>query len=260
VWLATAAGAFEGALGVWVARRREIAAIAASEAGARLGILDDGFQHRALRRDGEVVCLSGRAPFGNGRLLPAGPLREPPEALRRANRVVVGGIDPAATGEPQTTALLLDQVRPFLRPEATIHTWHGVPALRMLRGDPPSAAEGVLLLAGIAHPERLLDSLRTLGLPVAAHRWFPDHHRFRPGEVEAWLTEVTRSGRGQAGTRILVVTEKDWVRLESVLAGGAAVEAVPRLGLLEQRWVWNEAGAGEDWAAWLRAVADRVTR
>lgn len=228
VWLAARVSRL-GGRGVWIAPHRADAAVEAARAGSDLALLDDAFQHRRLHRDGEVVTLHGPAPLANRRLLPRGPLREPPGALRRADVIVLADADPAAAEAGA------DEVRPFLRPGVPVLSWRGEPSLEAARGAPPSAGEGLHLLAGIAHPERLLASLASLGAPLRDARLFPDHHRFRRADL-----------RGLE-SRILVTTEKDWSRLEPILPEGA------RVMLLRQRIRWNEPGAEAGWIEWLRA-------
>lgn len=237
VWLARRLAQY-GGLGVWVAPRRIHAARAALEAGADVAILDDGLQHRLLHRDGEVVTLSGRAPFGNRRLLPVGPLREPPvPALRRADVVVLGGV---SAEEADGAAA---QVRAYLRPGAPILSWHGVPSLVAQRGAPPAAGEPVVLVAGIAHPERLPAALAELGHLVGEERLFRDHHRYEESDLQ-----------GHAPEAALVTTEKDWPRLRRVLDPRA------RVTLLVQSIRWNEAGAEAGWREWLAGVVRLAAR
>jgi tetraacyldisaccharide 4'-kinase len=241
VWLASRVGS-SGGIGVWVAPHRILAARAAAASGARLVLLDDGLQHRRLRRDGEVVTLLAAAPFGNGRLLPRGPLREPAaQALRRADVVVLAGAD----AETETTGAAL--IRPLLRPATPIFSWRAVPALVPVVGDGPAAGEPVALLAGIAHPERLPESLGQLGLSAIETRFFHDHHRFGSRDLEG----LVGVGAGKI-PGVLVTTEKDWPRLRGVLPAGS------RVALLVQSLRWNEPGAEAWWVDWLRGVSERV--
>ena len=239
VWLASRAG-FAGGAGVWVAPRRILAARAAAAAGARLVLLDDGLQHRQLRRDGEVVTLLGDAPLGNGHLLPRGPLREPAKtALARADVAILAGILPDAV------AANAARIRPLLRPGVPIFSWHGEPALVTVAGEVLGPSEPVALLAAIAHPERLKITMERLGLLPATSRLFRDHHRFRESDVAGL------PGVGEAGARgVLVTTEKDWPRLRAVLPPHS------RVALVVQSLRWNEPVAESWWIDWLRAVTE----
>lgn len=146
-------------LPVFVDADRVAAARRAVQAGCDLVLSDDGLQHRRLHRDMEIEVLDGERRYGNHRLLPAGPLREPPRPT--GWRVVNGGT--AGPGE-----------------------WpmHLVPgAARPLAGGSSRpldsfAGQAVRAIAGIGHPQRFFAVLRAAGLEVAAHP-FPDHHRYR---------------------------------------------------------------------------------
>ncbi len=238
VWLASKAAGL--GTHVYVARERIKAARLAAKEGAWIAILDDGFQHRCLHRDGDVVTMLGHSPLGNGRLLPAGPLREPPEvALRRADRVVLAGVEPAEVDAA------VSRIRPFLRTGTEVLTWHDGAQLRPVSpasADPPKPGEAVHLLAGIAHPERLVASLRKLGNPVESFWVFPDHHRYRAAD----LRELVSTAR--ADSSWIVTTEKDWTRLQPVLPPGT------RVAVLAQRLIWNEPEAVASWTAWFARI------
>lgn len=130
--------------------------------GVDVIIADDGLQHYALARDIEICVIDGARRFGNRRLLPAGPLREPESRLRGVDFIVCNGGD-AANGEVQMRLALADA--------ATI--------AEPVRSSPLAAFAGkrVHAVAGIGHPSRFFDALRALGIDVVAHP-FPDHHRF----------------------------------------------------------------------------------
>jgi tetraacyldisaccharide 4'-kinase len=157
------------ATGVPVAtgRRRAAAAALLAGQGCDLVLCDDGLQHWALARDLEVLVVDGTRRFGNGRLLPAGPLREPVERASRVDHVVVnGGI--AREGEVAMRivgqrALALDGSARAL-------------ALESLRG------QSVHAVAGIGNPERFFALLESFGIRVARHAW-PDHHDFDGREL-----------------------------------------------------------------------------
>lgn len=152
-------------LRVRVARDRAAAAAALVAAGCDLVIADDGLQHRPLHRDLEIEVLDGERRHGNGRLLPAGPLREP--AGRPVDfRVINGG--PAGAGE-WAMHLVPGDARPLAG---------GAP--RPLGAFAPGPVHAV---AGIGNPARFFATLGAAGLQVHAHA-FPDHHAFRRAELE----------------------------------------------------------------------------
>ncbi|MBF5046315.1 tetraacyldisaccharide 4'-kinase [Aggregicoccus sp. 17bor-14] len=178
--------------------RRALARQARDEHGLDTLLLDDGFQHRKLARDEDLVVLDASAGLGNGHLLPRGPLREPPSALHRATLFWVReGAGPAAP----LPALPGPVVRVRYAPSAWIE-----PSGAAL---PPAALQGapVLALAGLARPAGFLATLRSLGTDLRGTALFPDHHRFSAAE----LREVSAKAE-QLGARV-VTTEKDAVRL-----------------------------------------------
>jgi tetraacyldisaccharide 4'-kinase len=149
---------------VAVARRRaEAGRLLADTADVDLLITDDGLQHYALARDVEIVMIDGRRGLGNGRLLPAGPLREPAErAAASSFRVVTGGDLPGL--DAWRMSLQLD--------DAEALAGNDTRPLAMLAGS------SVHAVAGIADPSRFFDALRSRGLHVMSHG-FADHHAFR---------------------------------------------------------------------------------
>ncbi len=179
----------------WVARDRLRAGRAAAAAGATIVVMDDGFQNPDLSHDLSIIAVNSAVGFGNGRVVPAGPLRESVgDALSRADLIVAIG--------PETEHESLMKMWPQLR---------GVPAVR---GDVEVLPTGmdwdgqrVLAFAGIAHPRRFYETLRSLGADVVATRSFPDHHRYGPALLRRLEGEADRIDAQ------LVTTEKDAVRL-----------------------------------------------
>jgi tetraacyldisaccharide 4'-kinase len=140
--------------------------------GVSMIVCDDGLQHYALERDLEIAVVDGQRGLGNGRLLPAGPLREPPSRLREADCVVVAGADDSPAlqsawgGRHGAFAMQLQplEVRPV----------GDAPAARPLDSFRGTQVHAV---AGIGHPAKFFASLRAAGLDVIEHA-FPDHHRY----------------------------------------------------------------------------------
>lgn len=134
-------------------------------------ISDDGLQHYALARDMEVVVLDGSRGVGNGRLLPAGPLREPVERLGEVDFVVVNGTA-RLPGLPATYNMTL-------LPRRLV----SVRGNRQRDAQPATAQERVHAVAGIGNPQRFFASLSTLGFAIMEHE-FPDHHDFRARDLD----------------------------------------------------------------------------
>ena len=169
---------------VAVGRNRPAAAQLLVEAGCDVIVSDDGLQHYALGRDCEIVVVDGVRRFGNGRLLPAGPLRERPGRLTAADVVVVNG-----GRAPLEGALRM-------RLEATSAVALGGGATKPLED---FAGIEVHAVAGIGRPERFFDMLRARGIRVIGHA-LPDHARLAPKDIDF------------PDSRPVLMTEKDAVK------------------------------------------------
>lgn len=188
---------------------------AVSAFGAQILVLDDGFHHHRLARDLDLLCFDGNAGLGNRRVVPRGPLREFPSALRLADALVV--IDgPLHEADQQ----LLDRLAPEARRVGARR--HPV-GLRQLTGagcGPPQSLAGleVGLLSGIAGPDSFRRTVESLGARVIRERCFGDHHRYRERDLlgleedaPVWLTtekdavKILPSWVGRADVRVLSI-------------------------------------------------------
>jgi tetraacyldisaccharide 4'-kinase len=173
----------------WVARDRAAGIRAAAAAGAPLVLLDDGFQNPTIAKDLSLLVVDAAYGFGNNRVMPAGPLREPVEAaLARADAIVL-------LGNKAGPAALRTAHRPIIRAAvvpADPLPWHG---------------KRVFAFAGIGRPAKFFDTLRSVDATVAGAAPFPDHHSFSKAELTALRRDAERN------EAVLVTTEKDWVRL-----------------------------------------------
>ncbi|HYC37353.1 MAG TPA: tetraacyldisaccharide 4'-kinase [Usitatibacter sp.] len=177
---------------VYISPDRPAAARALLEAHPEVDVLvsDDGLQHYALQRDVELAVVDGERRFGNGLLLPSGPLREPTKRLREVDAVILNG-----GGEEIAGARRFDMRLGRERFAA------------LARNDELSAEEFALMargravaaIAGIGNPDRFFEHLERLGIR-ARTRAFPDHHAFQPSELRL------------AGAEVVVMTEKDAVK------------------------------------------------
>lgn len=217
-----------------VADRDRVRGVAeAAEKGAGVAVLDDGFQHRRLGRDLDVVLLAAETPFP-GRMLPRGPYREGPSALARADVVVVT----RKTASAPAAAALAGAVRgryPGLlvgRVAFRVGPWRGLDEEVLIAPVCP-----VRVLTAVAQP----DSVRSLTVermacsPAdVALETFPDHHEFTVEEVR----DVARRSGGES----LVVTEKDAVKLRAPELRAALGDRVVHVLTLDLVW---EAGESE---------------
>jgi tetraacyldisaccharide 4'-kinase len=192
----------------------------AIENGADALVLDDGFQHRRLGRDLDIVLVDATAPFGHGHFLPRGLLREPPTELRRADLVILtrsNEVDGTTKALIQRTLRRLAKDRPII--EAT-HTADGFLDLagRPVKDADPADMQAVIF-AGIANFESFRRSVERLGVRVLAAYQYPDHHAYRADELSG-LADVA----GQMEANVVITTEKDAVKIE-----GRWDENAPRL-------------------------------
>lgn len=178
---------------VWRGADRVRGAKAACDAGADVIVMDDGFQNPSLAKTLSLLVIDGDYGFGNGRVFPAGPLREPVEsALARADAAVVIGGDADALNLPTSLPLFRAGVRPA--PEAA----------RL-------AGKTAIAFAGIGRPEKFFRTLADAGVTLAATHAFADHHAFRPDELTPLIAAANDTGA------LLLTTAKDIVRVPADL-------------------------------------------
>lgn len=172
--------------------------------GCDLFILDDGFQHMALARDADIVLLDSERPFGNGLLLPLGPLREPVGSLKRADAVI---ITRAGGGMPASLGTLSLGNKPVFTAE---HVPRRIVMPAGGKGLPLEYARGrkVLGFAGIGNPSSFKLTLDAMGAKVLAFEAFPDHHPYGPSDVRHLVSLGL-----ERGAELALTTEKDFVRL-----------------------------------------------
>ncbi|MDP8224942.1 MAG: tetraacyldisaccharide 4'-kinase [Candidatus Lernaella stagnicola] len=188
------------------ANRGEAAERAVAEFQPDIILCDDAFSHLRLRRDLNLVLVHGRDGLGNRRVTPAGPLREPPSALRRADAVI---INTTTADDPAVTDQLLRAG--FRGPIFRVR--YGAPGFRRHPGGETVAGETlanqpVLAFAATARPADFFVSLRRADLQVVETKAFPDHHAYCEADLQS-LTELA----AQRGIGYLVTTEKDAVKL-----------------------------------------------
>lgn len=198
---------------VWVGRDRFRSGKAAiRECQAQILILDDGFQHLRLKRNLDLLLLDAHDPFGNGALIPLGPLREPIERISRADAVLLTRAD-----DPERSG----RTRRYLRekfPGKPIYSCrHRLVGLRPALAGPALSREHfqskpAVAFAGIARPEAFFGSLRRLGVRLSRCLDFPDHAPYGHAEKALLMTAVR-----EADARFLITTEKDYVRLPAEL-------------------------------------------
>ena len=197
---------------VVTSRKRYLAGLYASERfGSDFFILDDGFQHLELKRDLDLILLDSSHPFGNGRLLPLGPLREPVGQVKRADACILTRAGDAGSGGHKPDFMGKDF--PAMRIFRADHLPHSVVFPESGEVHDPEFLKGkrVIAFAGIARPDRFRETLDRVGAEVVYFKGFRDHHPYGPDEITG-----LQSIREQKGAEYLITTEKDWVRLASI--------------------------------------------
>lgn len=179
----------------WVARNRADGVKAAQTDGAEVILLDDGLQSPAVHKDAAIIVVDAARGFGNGQIVPAGPLREPIAAAEaRADLVLSVGDDAAQAKFDHAWAdhITLPRIRAHLQPLNTGMPWAGL---------------RVLTFAGIGHPEKFFQMVRGLGAELVDAEPLGDHQALTPG----LMNRLERDAKTHAAQ--LVTTEKDAVRL-----------------------------------------------
>ncbi|WNK00009.1 tetraacyldisaccharide 4'-kinase [Thalassospiraceae bacterium LMO-JJ14] len=174
----------------WVGAERTQTARAATDAGAGLLIMDDGFQNPALHKDLNLLVIDGGYGFGNGRVCPAGPLRERAEsAFARSDAVcIIGTPGPAVPAIPEDLPVFQARIMPD-------------PRMASVKG------KKVIAFAGIGRPEKFFDTLLEAGAEIRKTLGYPDHYQFLDRELDFLLQSAEDSGAE------VVTTEKDHARL-----------------------------------------------
>ncbi len=184
-----------------MAKDRALGAKAARAAGAQVIVMDDGFQNPAVCKSLSLIVVDGATGFGNGRVLPAGPLREPIAAgLARAQAVVCVGPDRVGLEKllPPGLPLLSATLQPT--PEDAAR-WRG---------------QKLVAFAGIGRPQKFFETLEVLGAELVGTRAFADHRPYRATDLAALRQQAARAGA------TLITTSKDWARLPFTDRAGIA--------------------------------------
>lgn len=194
---------------VLVGKHRHISGRAAiRDLGADILVMDDGFQVWKLHRDLDIVLINADNPFDNGRTLPAGKLREPLSALRRADCVIATG-----DWDTGTRNSMLGRVRKYTN--STVYFGRFAPSVLISLVDgsemPVDVIQGqrVFALSSIANPSRFEKTLADAGAVIRGRERFPDHHPYLVDDV-AQVNESARS----SGSELIITTDKDSVKLQ----------------------------------------------
>lgn len=171
-------------------------------------ILDDGFQHRRMKRDLDIVAVDATCPFGYGRIIPAGLLRESPRSLKRASAVVITRADQVAPEQLQAVEQKIQALSPEIPVAKTMHRQTCAVTLDNKQIDLKEFdGKWIYAFCGIGNPTAFFDSLKQHRMEVAGTKIFDDHHTYTAEDMEVIFERA-----GQCDAEVIVCTRKDWVK------------------------------------------------
>lgn len=196
------------------------ARLAIEDFGANVIVLDDGFQHRRIARDLNIVLIDASCPFGFDHVLPRGLLREPVEGLHRADVVVLTRCDQV---DQKDLSRVESRVRELCDQATILKCCHRVTYVDRLDGARIDGARGeklagkrAVLFAGIARPAAFRATVASLGVEVVASRWWPDHHRYQECDIQHVLDKNRWPEH-----EFVMTTEKDATKLANLSSADA---------------------------------------
>jgi tetraacyldisaccharide 4'-kinase len=193
-------------------------------------ILDDGFQHLALRRDLDILLCDHQRPLGNNHLFPAGELREPASETRRADMVCFTRYSGGPVKFASKYLGSIPQIKTHLRLDSIVNMQNGdVCDAEVLKGQP------VIAFCGIAKPEGFRQILQDVQVQLKMFKAFPDHHEYSLNDIKE-----LESIASQEGVKYILVSEKDAVKLKDVKLSLPFFKVVIDLEILEGREFFNK--------------------
>ena len=214
---------------VYVDESKTVAAKRAADDGAEVIIIDDGFQHRKLHRDYDIVCLDWAKPFGNGHLLPLGLLREPGSHINRADGVIFTAYNQRMINDIDKSQLPQNQYYSIIRIENYKNLKHDEIQL-------PARMKDIRAIgfAGLGNSRKFKDSLCEADVDIIEFVAFPDHHHYAQADID----RLVKAARDKNAT-CLITTFKDAVKIDSYAFDGFDIySAMPGLSIVDS--------AGED--------------
>jgi len=197
------------------------AAVAVGKFGAKVLIMDDGFQHRRLGRDLDIVTIDATCPFGYGKMLPAGLLREPAASLKRADAVVITRCN--QTGETEL-AQLEEKLR-LVNPDMIIaRSMHNPICVKSIGHKEISLEElkdkKIFAFCGIGNPDAFLNTIKELGLNLVGSKIYNDHYRYTDNCFTRILEEAEH-----LKADVILTTQKDWYSSPAFAPAGSVIPA-----------------------------------
>ena len=176
---------------------------------AQVLIMDDGFQHRRLHRDIDIVTIDAMLPFGYGRLLPAGLLREPVSALKRAQAAIVTRCDLVSRNNLAELTATISRINPKMIVAQTIHS--SVCAKSSKKQIPLEELKNkkTFVFCGIANPDAFFATVGLAGANITGSKIYDDHHSYTAGDIEVIYRDAA-----QSGAEMILTTEKDYNKID----------------------------------------------
>jgi tetraacyldisaccharide 4'-kinase len=186
---------------------------AISKLEAKILVMDDGFQHRRLARDLDIIAIDATQPFGYGKLLPAGLLREPVSALKRAGAVVITRCDQVTETQLSELEQILRAINPDMVIAKSVHAlvyaksqYNTEISIEQLKD------KKVFAFCGIGNPDAFLNTVKNLGAQVVGSKIYNDHYHY----TDTCLSEISEQAK-EFGADLILTTQKDWTKVISKL-------------------------------------------
>ncbi len=181
---------------------------------AQVLIMDDGFQHRRLRRDIDIITIDALRPFGFGKLLPAGLLREPVSSLKRAHAAVITRCDLISKDNLTELSASIKKINPDLIIAQAIHK----PVYAVCEKKQISLDElknkNIFAFCGIANPEAFLKTIGLIGANITGSKIYDDHHNYTWEDINEIYQDAA-----QCSAQIILTTEKDYNKISQPKSG-----------------------------------------
>jgi len=184
---------------------------AVNEFGSQVLVMDDGFQHRRLQRDLDIVTIDSTNPFGYGKILPAGLLREPVSALKRASAVILTRCEQQGDGELKKVESQLKAINPDLLIARAVHEPVYARTLKNEKINLDSLNEKkVFAFCGIGNPDAFEKTLKSLNVNLIGLQAYDDHHHFTKSDITGIYNEAE-----SLEAEFILTTQKDWTKISA---------------------------------------------
>lgn len=195
--------------------RVEGASTAVSEHNAQVIIMDDGFQHRRLARDIDVLAIDATEPFGYDKVLPAGMLREPTSSIKRAQAVILTRCDQVETQKLEAIKERIKQLNKNIIIAESLHAPQNIIINKTEQNFDHIKGKKVFAFCAIGNPDSFYNSLSTNQADVVGTETFDDHHNYTPADIDMVMQKAA-----QLDAQLLLTTEKDWTKLHDMPVKG----------------------------------------